>query len=113
MEKINEISWHDSQIVSVLEIPSKDQLIFNVEYPIDYEKSKYEPKSIIFEEFFLYEIDEMPFDGNPTILDADVVKEVGSLFVKDGYFKVIIKTNAGERFVTAKRVLLSESNKGI
>lgn len=113
MEEIDEISWHDSQIVSVLEKPSKDQLIFNVEYPIDYEKSKYELKSIIFEEFFLYEIDEIPFDGNPTILDADVVKEVGSPFVKDGYFKVKIKTNAGDRFVTAKRVSLSESNKGI
>jgi len=113
MEDINEICWHDSQITSVLEIPSKDQLIFNVEYPTDYEQSKYEPKSIIFDDFFLYEVIEIPFYGNPTILNADVIEEVGSPMQTSGFFKVKIETNAGDRFVTAKSVSLDEQLNGI
>ena len=29
--------WHDSKILSVIELPEKDRLIFNVEYPVDWE----------------------------------------------------------------------------
>ena len=113
MEGFDEIFWHDSEIESVIELPSKDTMIFNVQYPIDWEKNIFEPRSIVFEGYFSYEIAEMPFEGNPIILSATVLSEVGSPFQQGGYFKVHIKTNAGDRFITAKIIKLGGQHVGI
>jgi len=113
MDNFETIFWHDSQIDSVVELPSKDLLVFNVQYPTDWENNKFVPKSIIFTDYFLYEIDEIPFEGKPIILDAKLVSETGTPFQKSGFFKVKIETNAGNRFVTAKSVKLGEQHVGI
>lgn len=34
---INNIHWHDSKIISSLELPEQDRFILNVEYPINWE----------------------------------------------------------------------------
>jgi hypothetical protein len=44
---------------------------------------------------------------------AEIISEVGSPFQAGGYFKVQIKTTAGDRFVTAKSVKLEEHHVGI
>jgi len=106
MEEINNIHWHDCEIESVIEIPCKNMLVFNVQYPENWEKNYFLPKGIIFEEYHSQEVKEMPFEGNPTILNAVVFSEVATLFQKSGYFKVKIETNAGNRFIVAKRVKL-------
>ena len=49
MEEINNIHWHDCELESVIEIPSEDKLIFNVQYSEDWEQNIFVPKSIIFE----------------------------------------------------------------
>ena len=64
MEGINDIYWHDCEIESVVEIPSKDVLIYNVQYPEDWENNIFVPKSIIFEEYHSQRVEEIPFVGN-------------------------------------------------
>ncbi len=113
MEGFNEIFWHDSEVESVIEIPRNDVLIFNVQYPVNWEKNIFEPRSIVFEGCFSYEVSEIPFEGNPTILGASVLSEVGSPFQQGGFFKVHIETNAGNRFVTAKKIKLCSQHVGI
>lgn len=104
MKEIDGIHWHDCELESVVEIPSKDMLAFNVQYPDNWEQNIFVSKSIVFEGYYSQEVNEMPFEGNPTILSATVLSEVGSQFQKDGYFKVRIETNAGDRFVIAKTI---------
>lgn len=113
MEGFDEIFWHDSEIESAVELPSENAVILNVQYPIDWEKNIFESRSIVFEDYFAYEVSEMPFDGNPTILSAEILSEVGSPFQQGGFFKVHIKTNAGNRFVIAKRIKLGGKYVGI
>jgi len=113
MEEINNIHWHDCEIESVLEIPSKDMLIFNVQYPENWDKNHFVPRGIVFEGYYSQSVDEIPFEGNPTILSASVVSEVGSSFQESGYFKVHIETNAGDRFVTAKSITVLNAHASI
>ncbi|NRA72463.1 MAG: hypothetical protein HRU24_15710 [Gammaproteobacteria bacterium] len=77
------------------------------------EKNIFEARSIVFEGYFSYEVAEMPFEGNPTILSAAVLLEVGSPFQQGVFFKVHIKTNAGDRFITAKKIKLGGHHVGI
>lgn len=103
MEGISEIHWHDSALVSCVEIPLKDQLIFNVEYPEDWQANLFIKRAIVFTGFHALEVNEIPFEGNPTILSAEVVSS------ERGYFKVKIETNAGYRLVSAQAVSLLSS----
>ena len=47
MEGFGQIFWHDSEIESVIELPSKDVMIINVQYPIDWKKYFRGPKHCI------------------------------------------------------------------
>ena len=47
-------------------------------------------------------VNEIPFDGNPTILAASVLSE------ENGFTTLRLETNAGYRLVTAKRFRLGE-----
>jgi len=48
MEKLNEVHWHDSEIESVIEIPSKDELIYNIQYPESWEQNIFVPRAVTF-----------------------------------------------------------------
>ena len=96
MEHLSEIHWHDFEIESVVEIPSKDQLIYNIQYPEDWDKNIFVPMRFTFNGYHSLSIEEMPFEGNPTILAVSVVKEA------DGFTTIKLETNAGDRHVTAK-----------
>ena len=96
MKKLNEVHWHDSEIESVIEIPSKDELIYNIQYPENWYQNKFVPKSVTFSGYHSHVVDEMPFVGNPTILAVSVAKEEG------GFTTIKLETNAGNRYVTAK-----------
>ena len=100
MEDLNEIHWHDSEVESVIEIPAKDELVYNVQYPEDWNKNTFAPKAITFSGYHSHVVEEMPFEGNPTILAVSVVNREGD------YTTVKLETNAGNRFVTAKSVHL-------
>lgn len=96
MENLDEIHWHDSEIESVIEIPAKDELIYNIQYPENWDKNRLVPKAITFYGYHSHAIEEMPFQGNPTILGVSVVKEEGE------FTTIKLETNAGNRYVTAK-----------
>jgi hypothetical protein len=96
MENINEIHWHDSEIESVIEIPAKDELIYNIQYPENWAQNIFVPKEVRFNGYHSHIVEEMPFEGNPTILAASVIKDGG------GYTTIKFETNAGNRYVTAK-----------
>jgi hypothetical protein len=66
----SKIHWHDSLIKKVIEIPSEERLLFEVDYPVDWEIQIWEPHTIEFEDLYTYEIHEGPLAGSPTILDA-------------------------------------------
>jgi len=45
-KQVNDIHWHDCEIESVVEIPSRDMLAFNVQYPVDWENNVLRPKAL-------------------------------------------------------------------
>ena len=101
--EINNIHWHDCELKSVIEIPNKDMLIFNIQYPENWEENIFSPKSIVFEGYYYQKVDEIPFEGNPTILNATILDKELS---KDGYIEIHIETNAENRFIIAKTIKL-------
>jgi hypothetical protein len=96
MEKLNEVHWHDSEIESVIEIPARDELIYNIQYPENWDQNIFVPKAVTFSGYHSHAIEEMPFEGNPTILAISVVKEEGC------FITIKLETNAGNRYITAK-----------
>lgn len=102
MEEINKIHWHDCEIESVVEIPGKDILVFNVQYPENWDENIFVRKSIVFKDHHSHEVNEMPFEGNPTILYVSIETE------ENGFSTLKIETNAGYRLVTAKGVIIGE-----
>jgi hypothetical protein len=98
VNEIQDIDWHDCEIESVIEIPGKDVLIYNVLYPEDWENGIYVPKSIFFEGHHSHTVEEIPFFGNPTILEVSVVSQ------KDRFTTIKLETNAGTRIITAERL---------
>jgi hypothetical protein len=102
MNDINSIHWHDCELESVVEIPSKDMLVFNVQYPENWDQNIFVPKGIRFEEYHSQTVHEIPFEGNPTILSVRVESE------DNGFTTIRIETNAGYRLVTAKRFSIGE-----
>jgi hypothetical protein len=92
--KINKIHWHDSVIKKVVELPSEERLLFEVDYPVDWEANIWQPHIIEFKNLHTYEIHEGPFSGSPTILGAEQLgtDEYGNSALK-------IDTNAGYRIL--------------
>ncbi len=100
MDTINNIHWHDSEIESVFEVPRRDELIYNVLYPENWERNEFVAKAIVFEGYHSQIVEEMPFEGNPTILGASVHRK------ENDFTTFKLETNAGSRFVTAKGIRL-------
>ncbi|WP_288128883.1 hypothetical protein [Microbulbifer sp.] len=75
-----------------------DELVYNVRYPEDWSQNIFTAKAITFCGYHSHVVEEMPFEGSPTILAVSVVKREG------GYTTVKLETNSGNRFVTAKSV---------
>ena len=104
MIDISEINWHDSVIKKIIEIPTDNRLIFEVNYPIDWDAHKYEIYCIEFKDIYQYQIYEGPFAGQITILDFDIQE------VADEYEAITYKmdTNAGYRVIKCKNIDLKK-----
>ena len=96
---IEKICWRDTVILKVLEIPSEEKLLFEVDYPVDWDNQKWEMRIIEFKSLKRHEIHEGSFSGAPTILQADFLS-------KDefGFYLLRIETNAGHRLVQCKGI---------
>ncbi|MFW0966354.1 hypothetical protein ACEV9L_25140 [Vibrio parahaemolyticus] len=108
MMEHNEIHWHDCELLSMIEVPSQDELILRVMYPVDWENDEYEETDIVFSGFHSLKINEIPFEGNPTLLGLESVKRVDSDLFKSSWFKFSLSTNAGIRVIEAKSAHLRE-----
>ena len=98
-----EIEPHDARIKRVIEIAESHDLLFEVEYVVDWEHSRYEPRVIAFRDVLQYRIDEIPFRGAPVILEIQNAGEV------EGRMRLLIVTNAGERWLLCADVELLKS----
>ena len=88
---INDIHFHDCRLRRVIEHCDKDDLFFEVDYPVEWECSRFEPRVIAFRDVLNYRVEEGPFAGAPDILDVREKGIVGSRRHLE------IQTNAGVR----------------
>ena len=100
---IQEIHWHDCKIRKVIELPASERLLFEVDYPVDWEESDFQPHTIVFDEVFTYEIHEGPFTGSPTILSASETNHG-----PEGELVVRLETSAGYRVIRCRSILLQK-----
>lgn len=94
-------SFHDSEIVKVTEFTAKQTIEFEISFPENWEENIFVDKILKFTVVTFYQIEEIPFEGNPTILKI-VDLGINSRKYGDGKFKrnkIKIETNAGNRFI--------------
>jgi len=59
--KIEDIHFHDCQIVRIVEVPEQDVLALELEYPVDWEANLFSAKTLIFHDVRGYFVEEGPF----------------------------------------------------
>jgi hypothetical protein len=99
---LGDIHFHDSRLIRVVELAVSHDLLFEVEYPVDWENNVFKARVIAFRDVLNYRVDEGPFWGAPTLLD---VYDEGQA---EGYRRVTLRTNAGTRSLCFKAVELLE-----
>jgi hypothetical protein len=101
----SDYSFHDAEILEVKESPDTQTLDYLLNYPIDWEKNVFEPMVLRFKDVYQYSIDEMPFAGEITIMEArylgiyEFVVSAGSNTLAFERNKVELITNAGSRTI--------------
>lgn len=100
---LHDIHFHDSQLIRVVEIAETHDLHFEVHYPVDWEHNVFEPRTIAFLDVLNYRVEEGPFLGAPTLLDAYDRGHEGE------YRSVTLQTNAGTRSLLFREVELRSS----
>lgn len=95
---LEEIHFHDSILLSVIENTKSDELCFEVDYPTDWENNIYQKRIIIFTEVLNYQVFEGAIHGHSTILGMSVLE------VKNDRTSIRIDTNAGYRLLEFKEV---------
>ena len=102
---INEMSFHDSQIIKVTENPDEQMLDFFIDFPTDLGNNIFEHKILRFEDVTFYSLEEIPFENLPTILNiinlGQTIKDFSTsnnewIIIRN---KIKIETNAGNRIV--------------
>jgi hypothetical protein len=97
--RLEDVHLHDATIIRVIERPAKSVLAFELDYPEDWENEVYVAKTLIFRDPLEYRVDEGPFHGSPTLLEANIVS-------KGTRFAVVLETNAGRRSLSYSEVEL-------
>jgi hypothetical protein len=97
---LGDIHFHDSKLIRVVELVEPHDLLFEVMYPVDWENNVFDTRVIAFRDVLNYRIDEGPFCGAPTLLDAYDEGLAGE------YRRVTLQTNAGTRSLSFKSVEL-------
>ena len=89
--EISNIYVHDAQLHRVVEDIEASTVAMDVELPVPERGEEFEPRVLVFNDAYNYQVFEQPWHGLVTILDLCVVGE------KDGRHHVRIETNAGYR----------------
>ena len=90
-------SFHDALILKVKEHSSNQTIDFILDFPVNWEENKFEKKILRFKDVVFYSIQEILFDGHPTILNIDY--EVSN---QSSFTKIKMETNAGVRILSIK-----------
>ena len=98
--EISDIYVHDAQLHRVIEDVEANTVTLEVELPMLERNEEQEPRLLVFDDAYNYQVFEQPWDGLVTILDMHVIGEHGRSR------RVRIETNAGYRelFCTGVRV---------
>ena len=105
---IEEYSFHDSQILSVTENTQDHYIDFLLNFPTNIEDNIFEHRILRFTDVIFYNIDEIPFLGQPTILEiinfGQVIKSwgTGRNQMEATRLKIEIQTTAGNRIIEYK-----------
>jgi hypothetical protein len=104
---IAEICVHDAQLHRVVEDIEADTLTMYVHLPLRERDEQQEPRLLVFDDAYNYQVFEQAWHGLVTILDMHVVGEQGR------WQRVRIETNAGYRelFCTGVRVCTNETKR--
>jgi hypothetical protein len=87
----------------VIEQPATSVLAFELDYPEDWENQVFVRKTLVFRDALDYRVDEGPFQGSPTLLEAKIVS-------KGTRFAVVLETNAGRRSLSYSEVELLDGH---
>jgi hypothetical protein len=74
---ISAIYVHDGTLIRVVEDPVQSRLTMEVELPIVEQGEQLEPRVLVFEDVYGYQVVEGCINGCPTLLDLSVVGQEG------------------------------------
>ena len=102
---INDFSFHDSRILEVKESTTEQTIDFLIDFPTDWENNIFEKKILRFYNVIYYCIDEIPFDGPPSIMEIIYLGQITKTFGTDKNRietvrkKIEMQTNSGNRII--------------
>ena len=104
--EISEIYVHDAQLRRVIEDVEADLILMQVDLPILELDEELQPRFLVFEDAYNYQVFELPFQGPVTILNMHVIGRNGR------WQQVRLETNGGYRdlFCVRVRVRVSTEN---
>ncbi|SDD61360.1 hypothetical protein SAMN05216464_10270 [Mucilaginibacter pineti] len=85
---LSDYSFHDAAILKVTEYTANQTIEFLLDFPVNWEENLFEHRILRFKDVTSYNLKEIPFSGNITILDITGSKNKAELI-----------TNAGNRFI--------------
>ena len=92
MKKLEEIHFHDSEVLSVTISPDQREVCYLLSYPVDWEHNVYENRTLKFIGVSQHEVHEGEIVGNPTLLDVKIEKN-------GDRNKLLFGTTAGKRII--------------
>jgi len=101
---IDDFSFHDSQILEVKET-SEQTIDFLIDFCTDWQNNVFEKRILRFKDVINYHIDQIPFAGQPTILEIVNLGQLTKTFgtgrnqIEAVRNKIEMQTNAGNRTI--------------
>jgi hypothetical protein len=95
---ISTIYVHDGRLIRVVEEPEQARLTMEVELPVLPEEERFEPRLLVFEDVYGYQVAEGYINGCPTLLDLSVVGQEGR------WSRVRLDTTVGHREILCASV---------
>jgi len=102
---INEISFHDSKVLKVIENPDEQTLDFFIDFPTDWENNIFEHKILRFKDVTFYSIEEIPFRGLPTILNVINLGQITKDFSTSSHEWIIIRNKIKIETIAGNRII--------
>src|SRR5438045_5961536 len=100
--EISDIYVHDGRLIRVIEEPEQSRITMHVQLPIVERDEKLEPRILVFEDVYGYQVVEGFINGCPTLLDFSVVGTEGR------WSRVRLETGVGYREILCGSVKVLE-----